>query len=200
MQIVDLEPIGQTSYERLVAVVYVGDVNVNEAMVKSGEARAARKYLRKREDAAWCAYENGARVRGTSGRGFAGRWVYPCSRQCRARCPLPPCSSGDFAQKQEPRRMAGGRCAASSGCSVRLASVRCANLTSASDRSQIQLAATVSDLKHLAQESIADKRAIEWAADCGHVPVRVQFDELRRRETQIAAYQPYLAGALAVNR
>ena len=60
-RVVDLEPIGQSSYDRLVAIVYVGDVNVNEAMVKSGEAWAARKYLRKRDDADWCAYENAAR-------------------------------------------------------------------------------------------------------------------------------------------
>ena len=60
-KIVELEPIGQTSYDRLVAIVYVGDVNVNEEMVKSGEAWAARKYLRKRAESSWCAYENAAR-------------------------------------------------------------------------------------------------------------------------------------------
>ena len=60
-RVVDLEPIGQSSYDRLVAIVYVGDVNVNEAMVKSGEAWAARKYIRKRSESSWCAYENAAR-------------------------------------------------------------------------------------------------------------------------------------------
>lgn len=58
---VDLDPTGQSSYDRMVAIVYVGDINVNEALLKSGEVWAARKYLRKREDAAWCAYENTAR-------------------------------------------------------------------------------------------------------------------------------------------
>ena len=45
----------------MVAIVYVGDTNVNEAMLKAGEVWASRKYLRKRQDAAWCAYENTAR-------------------------------------------------------------------------------------------------------------------------------------------
>ena len=58
---VDLELIGQESYDRMVAMVYVGDTNVNERMIKDGEAWAARKYLRKNEDAVWCAYENAAR-------------------------------------------------------------------------------------------------------------------------------------------
>ena len=58
---VDLEPTGQESYDRMVAIVYVGDTNVNERMIKDGEAWAARKYLRKDQDAEWCAYENAAR-------------------------------------------------------------------------------------------------------------------------------------------
>lgn len=60
-QLIDLEPTGQYSYDRMVAIVYVGDANVNEQMIKSGDAWAALKYLRKRADAEWCAFENAAR-------------------------------------------------------------------------------------------------------------------------------------------
>jgi endonuclease YncB( thermonuclease family) len=70
---VEIEPTGQFSYERMVAIVYVGDVNVNEQMIKDGEAWAARKYLRKREDAEWCAYENSAREL------KRGLWAQPSS-------------------------------------------------------------------------------------------------------------------------
>ena len=58
---VDLEPIGQESYDRMVAIVYLGDTNVNERLIKDGEAWAARKYLRKKQDAEWCTYEDAAR-------------------------------------------------------------------------------------------------------------------------------------------
>ena len=68
---VDLEPIGQESYDRLVAMVYVGDTNANERLLKDGEAWAARKYLRKKHDAEWCAYENAARQTGS------GLWEPP---------------------------------------------------------------------------------------------------------------------------
>jgi endonuclease YncB( thermonuclease family) len=70
---VDIEPTGQFSYERMIAIVYVGDVNVNEQMIKDGEAWAARKYLRKRQDAEWCALENSARELGR------GLWAQPSS-------------------------------------------------------------------------------------------------------------------------
>jgi endonuclease YncB( thermonuclease family) len=68
-KMVDLEPVGQNSYDRLVAVVYVGELNVNEQMLKSGDAWAARKYLRKRSESGWCAYENAARCVVTAARG-----------------------------------------------------------------------------------------------------------------------------------
>jgi|GEM_PF-819402 len=71
---VDIEPTGQNSYERMVAVVYVGRTNVNEAMIKSGDAWVARKYVRKRQNAAWCAYENVARE------SRLGLWAQPATK------------------------------------------------------------------------------------------------------------------------
>jgi endonuclease YncB( thermonuclease family) len=59
---VDLEPVGQKSYGRLVAIVYVGSINANKRMIEGGEAWAARKYLRKERDAHWCMDENAARA------------------------------------------------------------------------------------------------------------------------------------------
>lgn len=58
---VELEPTGQESYDRMVAIVYIGDVNVNEALLKSGEAWASRKYIRKTKESHWCALEGAAR-------------------------------------------------------------------------------------------------------------------------------------------
>lgn len=55
---VSLEVIEQDRYERLVAVVYLGDENINIWLVKQGHAWAYRQYSR---DADYCIYENAAR-------------------------------------------------------------------------------------------------------------------------------------------
>jgi endonuclease YncB( thermonuclease family) len=59
---VDLEPFEQDRYDRLVAIVFLGDVNVNAELVRQGHAWAFRRYMRKREDAYLCELENEARV------------------------------------------------------------------------------------------------------------------------------------------
>lgn len=55
---VSLDVVTQDRYERLVAVVYVGDLNVNELMVKQGHAWAYRRYLKEKN---YCVWENAAR-------------------------------------------------------------------------------------------------------------------------------------------
>lgn len=57
---VDLEPFTQDRYERVVANVFVGSVNVNEALVMQGHAWAYRRYLT-RENLALCGAEAAAR-------------------------------------------------------------------------------------------------------------------------------------------
>ena len=49
------------AHDRIVAIVYRGDLNVNLAMVKHGFAWAARKYMRKNQDESLCAAEDLAR-------------------------------------------------------------------------------------------------------------------------------------------
>jgi micrococcal nuclease len=60
-KVVQLEPFEQDRYERLVAVVYVADVNINAVMIRDGHAWAFRRYMRK-EDASLCADESTARI------------------------------------------------------------------------------------------------------------------------------------------
>lgn len=72
---VALEVTSQDRYERLVAVVYVGDLNVNEQLVKDGHAWAYRRYLKDRN---YCVWEHAAR---TLKRGLWSQptkeWIYP---------------------------------------------------------------------------------------------------------------------------
>lgn len=68
---VQLEPFEQDRYDRLVATVLLGDLNVNAELVKQGHAWAFRKYMRKREDAYLCQLEYAAR---TAKRGL---WALP---------------------------------------------------------------------------------------------------------------------------
>jgi endonuclease YncB( thermonuclease family) len=55
---VEVEPFEQDRYDRLVARVWLGDVDVNAQMVKSGHAWTYRQYA---DDPAYCAYEKAAR-------------------------------------------------------------------------------------------------------------------------------------------
>lgn len=55
---VDVEPIEQDRYDRLVARLRVGGVDVNAELVKQGYAWVYRKYA---DDDAYCAYEKAAR-------------------------------------------------------------------------------------------------------------------------------------------
>ena len=56
---VELEPVGQESYGRMVAVVYRGDDNINAEMVAAGQAWVAREYAR---DPRYCEAEMVARA------------------------------------------------------------------------------------------------------------------------------------------
>jgi endonuclease YncB( thermonuclease family) len=56
---VELEPVAQDRYDRLVAVVLVGGENINAWMVQQGDAWAYRDYL---EDPSYCAWEAVARA------------------------------------------------------------------------------------------------------------------------------------------
>jgi micrococcal nuclease len=88
-----LEPISQDRYERMVAVVHLGDIDVNRDLVRSGNAWAYRQYLRAR-DRALCDIEAEAR---TEGRGLwsAARprapWEY---RSTRGQGPFTPVDAG----------------------------------------------------------------------------------------------------------
>lgn len=55
---VDVEPFTQDRYDRLVARLWLGGIDVNAQMVKAGHAWTYRKYA---DDAAYCAYEAAAR-------------------------------------------------------------------------------------------------------------------------------------------
>ncbi len=55
---VDVEPYEQDRYDRLVARLWLGDLDVNAEMVKRGMAWTYRRYA---DEAAYCAYEHGAR-------------------------------------------------------------------------------------------------------------------------------------------
>jgi micrococcal nuclease len=63
-----LEPVSQDQYDRMVAVVHVGDRNINRDLVQAGHAWAYRQYMR-RGDAGLCALEGEAR------RNSAGLWA-----------------------------------------------------------------------------------------------------------------------------
>ena len=65
---VELEPVAQDRYDRLVAVVFLGGENINEWMVQQGDAWAYRDYL---EDPSYCAWEAVARASGL------GLWSLP---------------------------------------------------------------------------------------------------------------------------
>lgn len=58
---VQIEPFDQDRYERLVGIVYLGDLNVNAELVRNGHAWAMRRYMRK-ADAALCSLESEARL------------------------------------------------------------------------------------------------------------------------------------------
>lgn len=58
---VQIEPFEQDRYERLVGIVFLGDLNVNAELVKRGHAWAFRRYMR-RADASLCEDEAAART------------------------------------------------------------------------------------------------------------------------------------------
>jgi endonuclease YncB( thermonuclease family) len=58
---VQIEAFQQDRYERLVGIVYLGELNVNSRLVRDGHAWAMRRYLRK-EDAELCRIEAEARL------------------------------------------------------------------------------------------------------------------------------------------
>jgi endonuclease YncB( thermonuclease family) len=55
---VDVEPFEQDRYDRLVARLWVGDLDVNAEMVRTGNAWTYRRYA---DDPAYCEYEKAAR-------------------------------------------------------------------------------------------------------------------------------------------
>jgi len=69
---VTLQPITQDEYDRLVAVVYLDDENLNAWMVQQGHAWAYRRYL---DDAQYCAWEQHARASGL------GVWAPPSGKR-----------------------------------------------------------------------------------------------------------------------
>jgi endonuclease YncB( thermonuclease family) len=75
---VELDVVTQDRYERLVAVVMVGGVNVNEQLVRDGHAWAFRRYMKKDTGPTFCALEAKARA---SRRGLWSLpdedWIYP---------------------------------------------------------------------------------------------------------------------------
>jgi micrococcal nuclease len=61
---VELEPIGQPSFDRMVARVFVDKVDVNAAQIKAGMAYAERRYLKQVDDGeTYCVFEHAARSR-----------------------------------------------------------------------------------------------------------------------------------------
>jgi micrococcal nuclease len=58
---VDVEPFEQDRYERMVGIVYLGDVNINAELVQEGHAWAYRQYMRK-ADRKLCVDETLARI------------------------------------------------------------------------------------------------------------------------------------------
>jgi endonuclease YncB( thermonuclease family) len=62
-RVVDLEPVLQDRYDRLVAVVFDGEADINRELVAAGYAWAYRRYLR-RSDWPLCVAEREARAAG----------------------------------------------------------------------------------------------------------------------------------------
>lgn len=58
---VEIEPFEQDRYDRLIGIVYLGDVNINAELVQLGHAWAYRQYMRK-DDKTLCADETLARI------------------------------------------------------------------------------------------------------------------------------------------
>jgi micrococcal nuclease len=69
---VELEPIEQDRYDRLVARLWLGGLDVNAELVKRGAAWVYRRYA---TETAWCAYEKQARDRDL------GLWALPAEQQ-----------------------------------------------------------------------------------------------------------------------
>ena len=65
---VGVEPIEQDRYDRLVARLWLDDLDVNAEMIRQGAAWVYRRYA---DDAAYCAYEKAARDLGR------GLWALP---------------------------------------------------------------------------------------------------------------------------
>ena len=59
-QYVDVQPITHDRYGRLIALIHVGDLNVNRAMVADGYAWVYRRYCRKAFCSDWLALEKSA--------------------------------------------------------------------------------------------------------------------------------------------
>lgn len=58
---VDIEPFQQDRYDRLIGMIFLGDIDINAELVQQGHAWAYRRYMRK-TDAALCADEAQARL------------------------------------------------------------------------------------------------------------------------------------------
>jgi endonuclease YncB( thermonuclease family) len=69
---VQVEPYEQDRYDRLVARLWLGEVDVNAAMVEQGHAWTYRRYA---DDAAYCGYEQAAR------KGQLGLWRLPLAER-----------------------------------------------------------------------------------------------------------------------
>jgi endonuclease YncB( thermonuclease family) len=69
---VDVEPIEQDRYDRLVARLWVAGVDVNAELVKQGYAWVYRRYA---DEATYCAYEKAARDR------QRGLWSLPAAQR-----------------------------------------------------------------------------------------------------------------------
>jgi endonuclease YncB( thermonuclease family) len=69
---IQLQPAGQTSYERMVARVFVEGTDIDAEMIKGGFAMAERRYLRQFDDGkSYCVLEQSARSAGS------GMWSLP---------------------------------------------------------------------------------------------------------------------------
>ncbi len=75
-QEVQLLPVAQDAYDRIVGVLYLGDANVNAELVRTGHAWAYRQYLGVlADDAAYCRLEGQARD------GGFGLWSLPAGER-----------------------------------------------------------------------------------------------------------------------
>jgi endonuclease YncB( thermonuclease family) len=71
---VDIDPFSQDRYERMIGIVYLGELNVNLELIKHGHAWAYRQYMRKM-DSALCINEAAART------AKKGLWALPASER-----------------------------------------------------------------------------------------------------------------------